>query len=293
MKLGKMLSFGKEELLLVAVEVEEEERGDVVASFKSKTDRDSLTELARYIKELMYDENDSLKVGSYTLNDSGGNVLRRIKPKKERTVEDLSKLKQEEAMALLEKQRDASIASIATFKEMQETVKKVFGLEDGSVVDADEIEVPESITNIWDAMKQAYAKRAYKDIMAEPGNVGTTITNVSNMFIRIGNAAAKYLEEKPKMVAKKTDEEKKKEPPIEEKERSPKKTLEELVTGAIPVGEKLTAKVVKEGEKVLRTFSETGFESSDDTKGVEEVLDLTSGNDEDKDKDQEEEEKST
>ena len=251
MGLKDLLKFGKEELELVVVDVEDEEKGDVVATFKSKTDRNNLAGLAKYIKELMYDEDDELKIGSYNLMSKDGKVLRRIKPKREKTADDLSKMKQEEALALLKTKRDESIQSISDLKQMQETFQKEFGLEGGGGIAEENIEVPDDVKTVWDAMKQAYAKRAYIDILSEKGTVGTTVNNMANMVVGIGTAVGEYLTAKSKEIGRK-DAAAKKEEAIE------KKKPEEVETKKEPERKapELTAKVIEEGDKVLRTFAE-------------------------------------
>lgn len=262
MGIKKILSFGKEELELVVVEAEDEEKGNVVASFKTKTDRNSLTDLARYIKDLMYDENDPLKVGSYTLNDMRGKVVRRIQPKKERTADDLSKMKQDEALALLKHKRDESIASISELKEMQKTFQNEFGLA-GAGDSGEEVEVPDDVKTIWDAMKQAYAKRAYIDIMAEPGSVGKTVNNMASMAIGIGTAVGEYLTAKSKEISKKTVDERKKELTEKKKEIKKEEVIKDLTKEPEEKVPALTAEVIEEGERVLRKFKELEVEGAE------------------------------
>jgi len=282
MNIKKIFALGKEELSLVVVEAEDEEPGDVVATFKSKTDRNSLASLAKYIKELFYSDEDELKPGSYNLVSKDGKVLRRIKPKRERTIEDLSKMKQDEALAVMKKKRDESIQSITDLKEMQDVFQKEFGVEGGGA-SGDEIVVPEGITSVFDAVKQAYAKRAYKDIMMEPGSVGKTVNNMANMLVGIGTAVGEYLTAKSKEITKKSADAKKKEEVTEKKEIKEEKKAEELLKEIEVKTPELTTEVLKEGDSVLRRFKE--LESVEDKQigageitkelaGLEKVIDV-------------------
>ena len=150
----------------------------------------------------------------YNVKNGEQKPLWKMKQKKKLTADEAAKLDREKALQAVNDRADSLKAEVLDFEEFRDGVLKKFGFE-GEERIGSEVDIPDSVDSIRKALNMGMSRALYRDIMGEPGKMGSNFFKMFEGVNELINSGAKYLSNKVDEVNSKSKEEANKEKKVE------------------------------------------------------------------------------